>query len=139
MPRNLKPKVAILVNIVAPYWLPIYRRIGDEFATIILCSGHEDNRSMWILENQLSALEVRRSWGFTLKLRRAGSGKVFDYWYLHINPGYVLDLLRIRPDAVISNEMGFRTLVALVYGTLFRKPVWVWWGALCIPRVLAVR
>jgi glycosyltransferase involved in cell wall biosynthesis len=24
--------------------------------------------------------------------------------------------------------MGFRTLLALAYGTLFRKPVWVWWG-----------
>jgi len=37
-------------------------------------------------------------------------------------------LLRFRPEVLISNEMGFRTLVALAYGTLFRKPVWVWWG-----------
>jgi glycosyltransferase involved in cell wall biosynthesis len=29
---------------------------------------------------------------------------------------------------VVSNEMGFRTFIALSYGTLFRKPVWVWWG-----------
>jgi glycosyltransferase involved in cell wall biosynthesis len=36
--------------------------------------------------------------------------------------------LRFQPDAVISNEMGFRTIMALAYGTLFRKPVWVWWG-----------
>jgi glycosyltransferase involved in cell wall biosynthesis len=37
-------------------------------------------------------------------------------------------LIRFWPDAVISIEIGFRTLIALIYGTLARRPVWVWWG-----------
>jgi glycosyltransferase involved in cell wall biosynthesis len=36
--------------------------------------------------------------------------------------------LRFRPDAIISTEMGFRSMLALAYGTVFRKPVWIWWG-----------
>jgi glycosyltransferase involved in cell wall biosynthesis len=47
---------------------------------------------------------------------------------LHLEPGYITELIRERPDAVITFEMGFRTLVGLAYGTCFRKPVWVWWG-----------
>jgi glycosyltransferase involved in cell wall biosynthesis len=48
--------------------------------------------------------------------------------YFHLEPAYLLELMKERPDAVIAAEMGFRTLAALAYGTLFRKPVWVWWG-----------
>src|SRR5205085_418733 len=54
--------------------------------------------------------------------------KRFDDRFVHFNPGYFFDLWRQRPDAVISLEMGFRTLVALFYGFLVRVPVWVWWG-----------
>jgi glycosyltransferase involved in cell wall biosynthesis len=36
--------------------------------------------------------------------------------------------LEFQPDAIISCEMGFRSMVALAYGTIFRKPVWIWWG-----------
>jgi glycosyltransferase involved in cell wall biosynthesis len=53
---------------------------------------------------------------------------VYDQQYVHIAPGYFLDLVRSAPEAIITNEMGFRTLLALLYGTLWRKPVWVWWG-----------
>ncbi|HZN97923.1 MAG TPA: glycosyltransferase family 4 protein, partial [Gemmatimonadales bacterium] len=56
---------------------------------------------------------------------------VLDSRYLHLNPGYLTDLLRLRPDAIITTEMGFRSLVALAYGQMFRRPVWVWWGGTC--------
>jgi glycosyltransferase involved in cell wall biosynthesis len=56
------------------------------------------------------------------------AGKIRDGRHLHITPGFIWHLFRFRPDAVVSNEMGFRTLQALLYGTLMRKPVWVWWG-----------
>ena len=36
--------------------------------------------------------------------------------------------MKIRPDAIISAEIGFRTLVALTYSKLRRVPVWVLWG-----------
>lgn len=36
-------------------------------------------------------------------------------------------LLSFRPDAVISVEMGFRSMIVLTYGTVFRRPVRIWW------------
>jgi glycosyltransferase involved in cell wall biosynthesis len=61
-------------------------------------------------------------------LPRREQGKQFDRWFLHLEPGYFTDLVIDRPEAVITFEMGFRTLAALMYGSVFRKPVWVWWG-----------
>jgi glycosyltransferase involved in cell wall biosynthesis len=43
-------------------------------------------------------------------------------------PGVLWHLLRFRPDAIISNEMGFRSVMALTYAAVFSKPVWIWWG-----------
>jgi glycosyltransferase involved in cell wall biosynthesis len=61
-------------------------------------------------------------------MRTPGDEGTFDLKWVHINPGYLVDLIRTRPDAVISAEVGFRTLCALTYGSLFRRPVWIWWG-----------
>jgi glycosyltransferase involved in cell wall biosynthesis len=72
---------------------------------------------------------ITEAWGFTLKRRhRRADGGTEDIRYLHINPGYVWELLRFRPDAIISIEMGFRSVISVIYGWLFRVPVWIWWG-----------
>lgn len=127
--RQHKYKVALLVNQLTPYRLPIYQALGSCFDFAIFHGGKEANRTSWQnLENKLSGVEVKRSWGLQLSLLKGKKGNTYDYKYIHINPGYLFDLLSYRPDAVITVEMGFRTLVALLYGTIFRKPVWVWSG-----------
>jgi|GEM_PF-158660 len=126
--KDLKKKVVILTNIIAPYRLPIYRSLADHFRLHVLFSGWEDNRDSWGREHsQEKGINIKRAWGFTFKIPKKRNSKLFDYWYLHINPGYLWELIKIRPDAVLTNEMGFRTLTALFYGSLFRKPVWVCW------------
>lgn len=122
-------RVALLVNIVAPYRVKIYRTLAEHFDVGVFVSGIEKNRSTWRgVENELEGLTVKRVWGITLAIPRRHRDGLFDRWYLHLNPGYLQDLIRFAPDAIISNEMGFRSLMALLYGFLFRKPVWVWWG-----------
>ncbi len=122
-------KVAILVNIIAPYRVPVYREIGRVFRTSVFYSGEERGRAAWEgVKKGLAGLAVEQSWGVTVNLPRMRGGKIYDYDHLHINPGYLWDLLRTRPDAVVTNEMGARTAMALLYGSLFRRPVWVWWG-----------
>jgi glycosyltransferase involved in cell wall biosynthesis len=124
-----KPRLAVMTNIVAPYRLPIYERLGEAFETIILRSGDEGNRTTWAdVPRRMANCRLRRSWGLTLRRPRRDGETVFDHRYLHINPGYFFDLVRERPQAVISSELGFRTLAALCYTKLFRKPLWVWWG-----------
>lgn len=122
-----RPRLAILVNIIAPYRLPIYRFLAQRFETQVFFSGRESNREMWGRMAQ-GGFSVKRARGLSISLPQRGERGVYDWRYLHVNPGYLTELLRFRPDAIISNEMGFRSLVALLYAKAFRRPLWVWWG-----------
>jgi glycosyltransferase involved in cell wall biosynthesis len=126
----MKPQsVAILVNQIAPARLPVYRGLADHFVLSILHGGTEDNRNTWQHIGGLpSTVTVKPLLNWQLRSRRTLKGEVFDHHYLHVPVGALIELVRLHPDAVVTNEMGIRTLCALIYGTLFRKPVWVWWG-----------
>jgi glycosyltransferase involved in cell wall biosynthesis len=114
---------------VTPYRVPLLDHLALHFDVTVFFSGRESNRAEWEgVDQQLKLARVKRSWGLTLKYRKRVKGTPIGVGYFHLTPGYVLDLLRWRPDAVISTEMGFRSLIALLYGTVCRKPVWVWWG-----------
>lgn len=114
---------------ISPARIPLYAALADHFDLIVLHGGTESNRAGWQnVEKTLPNARVKRAWGWQLPRFRKARGKTFDNQYMHITPGYISHLLRFRPDAVITNEMGLRTVIALTYGELFHKPVWVWWG-----------
>jgi len=124
-----KPKLALMTNMLAPHRLPIYSLLADQFDLLLLHGGNEANRDSWgNLERALPNARVVRAWGWQIRHKKIVNGKVFDDKYIHITPGFMWHLLRFRPDAIISSEMGFRSTVALLYGTIFRKSVWIWWG-----------
>ena len=122
-----KPRIALLINLVAPSRVGVYERLATALDLIILHGDMESDRSSWEGVTVESA-RVRRVSGWQFSLTKSQRGEIFDHWFLHLEPGYITELIRERPDAVITDEMGFRTLVGLAYGTCFRKPVWVWWG-----------
>jgi glycosyltransferase involved in cell wall biosynthesis len=124
-----KRKLAILTNILAPYRLPIFQYLGDRFQVTVLYSGNEGNRGQWRgVEQEIEGIQIKQSRGVTFARRRRTGGEVQDTAYLHVTPGLLMDLLRVSPDAIVSDEMGFRTLAALLYARFSGKPVWVWWG-----------
>lgn len=121
-------KLAVLFNIIAPAKIPIYSGLAQHFELLLLHGAMESNRDSWRNpEKKISGGTIKRVWGLQIGLKKM-AGKIRDRRHLHITPGYLWHLLRFRPDVIITNEMGFRTLQALLYGTLMRKPVWVWWG-----------
>ena len=125
----MKRKVSLLVNIISPARLALYSGLAEHFDLQILHGGMESNRDSWHdLDRAVPSARTVRAWGWQLEIPRKKEGKHFDRRYIHVTPGYVQHLLDFRPEALISNEMGLRTLIALTYGALFRKPVWVWWG-----------
>ena len=122
-----KPKIALLVNQIAPSRVGVYERLASALDLIILHGDVEGNRDTWRRE-QVNGASNRRVAGWQLSLDKRERGELFDQWFLHLEPGYIFALLREYPDAVITFEMGFRTLVGLAYGICFHKPVWIWWG-----------
>lgn len=122
-----KKKLAILVNVIAPYRVPILASLAEEFDAFILHGGSEPNRH-WELDlpDDLKTQKV-----FTIQVpvkKKNGIDGVTDTSYLHLNLGLLWWLFRFRPDVILSSEMGLRTTIALFYGMIARVPVWVWWG-----------
>jgi glycosyltransferase involved in cell wall biosynthesis len=125
---NSKRKLALLTNMIAPYRLPVYSVLAHQFDVLVLHGGTEVNRECWGgLEKILSNARVVRALGWQIRYAKKVDGKVFDEKFIHVTPGLLWHLWRFQPDAIISVEMGFRSLAALAYGTVFRKPVWIWW------------
>jgi glycosyltransferase involved in cell wall biosynthesis len=126
---NRKRKLALLTNMIAPYRLPLYSVLAEQFDLLLLHGGKEANRDSWNgLEGALPNARVVRAMGWQIRYVRKLGGEVFDERFIHVTPGLLWHLLRFRPDAIISTEMGFRSMLALAYGTVLRKPVWIWWG-----------
>jgi glycosyltransferase involved in cell wall biosynthesis len=126
--RDARLKIAVLFNIIAPAKVPVYSGLAAHFNMLLLHGGMESNRTSWLApERKITTAKIKQVWSWQLQLRKM-SGKIRDRRHLHITPGFIFYLFGFNPDVVISNEMGFRTLQALIYGTLTRKPVWIWWG-----------
>ena len=124
-----KLKVCLLVNMISPARVPLYTALANRFDLLILHGGTEANRTTWHdAEKSLPNARVKRAWGWHISRIQEDNGACIDRRFVHITPGYLQGLLKFRPDVIISNEMGFRTVIALAYGTLFRAPVWIWWG-----------
>jgi glycosyltransferase involved in cell wall biosynthesis len=114
---------------VTPYRVPLIESLARKLDVHVFFSGHEGNRPEWRgVEDEVRAARVKRAWGVTIPYLRHEGGAASGPAFLHVTPGFFADLVRSRPDAIISTEMGYRTLMALLYGALHRRPVWVWWG-----------
>lgn len=126
--RPHTPKLAVLTNIVIPVRVPVYVALGERFDTLVILSGREDNRR-WE-QTRGPGIRSRVAWGLTLKRTvRTPDGRAAEERYLHLNPGYLWELLRFRPDAIVTTEMGLRSVIAVTYGRVARVPVWLWWEA----------
>jgi glycosyltransferase involved in cell wall biosynthesis len=122
-------RIAFLTNILSPNRLPIFERLARRFDVVVLYSGEESNRDAWSgLDGQVRGFATVRVPGLSFRWNKRGRSGVNDLRHLHLDLGLFLALLRLKPDAIISAEMGFRSSVALAYGRLFHCPVWVWWG-----------
>lgn len=123
----MKRKLAILVNAIAPTRLPTFSTLARKFDTLVLHGGTEANRS-WIVDAPPD-LKTRRVFTIQTPVRRkSGVPGVPDTTYLHLNLGLISSLARFRPEIIVTNEFGLRTIIAITYGKVARVPVWVWWG-----------
>lgn len=127
--ENRKIKVALLTNMISPARIPLYSSLAEAFELLILHGGAESNRDSWACaDREIPKAKVAWVWGWQVRLARKQNKQDFDEQYLHINPGYLWQLVRFSPDVVVTSELGVRTVLAVIYGLLFARPVWVWWG-----------
>lgn len=125
-PEEKKPKLMLMTNMMAPFRYPIYEHLARNFDLTIVTSKGENNR-VWsnVRVPGCNVIEVS---GLVLKRDKREGARIAEQKYFHLNLGYLSKLFALRPDIVISTEMGLRSLFAVMFGAVYRRPVWIWWG-----------
>jgi len=118
-----KPTLFILTNMLSPYRMPLYEGLSKSFNLTLVVGKAETNRPEW--GNLSSGLDKH---GIKLLEAKGRSIRLAPDKFVHVNPGYLSLLFSLRPDAVISLEMGFRSMCALTYSRFLNKPLWIWSG-----------
>jgi len=117
-------RVALLTNEIPPYCVPYYRELaatpGWDFQ-VFTCVEREADRQWAIAQKLPFATRRCSSLSYMRRLRRAGSNGFDDIRQIHLPIGLFWELLRFRPDVVLSGELGARTLIAAVYARLFGR------------------
>lgn len=106
-------RVAFLTNLIPPYHKPLFLLLSKQFSEfrLFISTPMEANRS-WLPE--WTGLDVVVQKGFTLR-RRWKHPRFGEAVAVHFPTDTIVELSRFQPDAVISVEMGFRTLLACCY------------------------
>jgi glycosyltransferase involved in cell wall biosynthesis len=122
-------RVALLTNFVPPYRVPVYeeiRRRCSDFR-IFVSATTEPNRE-WVPEWRTLPVKVQRSIAMRGLWRHPLSFS--EPLTLHVPYDTIPQLMRFRPDVVVSSELGMRTAQAAAYCRLNTKSKLVIWATL---------
>jgi len=109
-------KVALLTNMIPPYHKPLYLLLAERLKDfrLFISTPMEANRP-WLPE--WSGLDVVVQKGFTLR-RHWKHPRFGEALAVQLPIDTYQQLARFQPDAIISAEMGLRTLLACLYSKL---------------------
>lgn len=117
-------RVALLTNFVPPYRVPLFQALAREVGElrVFVSTRMEANRYWQPGWQNLDVVEQR-----TFSLRRTWrTGSFSEGYELHVPYDTVAQLRRFRPRAIISAELGARSLQAICYAGLARTPIVIW-------------
>lgn len=120
-------RVVLLTNYIPPYRLPLYKALAERVADlqVLISTPMEPNRHWDPYWEGLNVtvqrnITVNRTWrhphGFSEPL------------YVHIPYDTIWLLRKLRPDAIVSAEMGLRTVQSLLYHKLNPKSKLILWA-----------
>ncbi|MEQ1897775.1 MAG: glycosyltransferase family 4 protein [Vicinamibacterales bacterium] len=127
--ERVDARVVLLTNFVPPYRLPVFEALNDRVSslTVLVSTPMEGNRS-W--KPAFGHLDVRVQKTITLSRRSRHPAGFSDLSYLHVPWGLIRQLHSLRPDVVISGELGTRTLLSALYCFLAKRPPLIVWATL---------
>lgn len=115
--KPVEMKVAFLTNLIPPYHKPLFDLLTRHYSQfrLFISTPMESNRP-WLPE--WSGLEVVVQKGPTLSRKWRHPRGFDDQVAVHFPTDTFQQLQRFHPDAIISVEMGFRTLIASAYARM---------------------
>ena len=120
-------RVALLTNILPPYLLPVFTALARQVGSLrILLSAAMESDRPWPAQWERLDVVVQKSWKLTLRQKHpqgfsAQTERHFPYDTLR-------RLIAYRPNVVVSSQLGFRTVLSIIYSRLFamsRLVIWV--------------
>lgn len=121
----MSKKLVLLTNFVPPYRVGLFNALSRFFCefTVLASTSMEPDRTWEVPETRFP---VRIQRGFTIK-RNISHNNIFSQdIFVHIPVDTFFRLFKLKPDIVVTDEFGFRTLLSLIYAKLFRVDLFVW-------------
>jgi glycosyltransferase involved in cell wall biosynthesis len=125
----LDARVVLLTNFIPPHALPVYEELARRFAgfTVLLSTPMERNRS-WAAE--WGGLDVRLQRTLTIPRPWKHAAGFRDKLFIHVPWDTIPRLRQLRPDVVISSELGMRSLLSAIHKQTARDCRLVLWTGL---------
>lgn len=117
-------RVAIAMNMLAPYWVPVFERLAlMGWDICVFVANEREPTCQYDQESMVSSFfSVKRTPNFTVRIPglkgRAG--------YIHFQYGIWRELKTWQPDIILSSELGFRTIFCLLFKLRTSIPVIPW-------------
>ena len=122
-------RVAFATNFISPYRVALYAalaRTTDWRLKVFSCCEMEFDRRWRPVHDFPFAHKKSFNLSYRRLDRHPGRVGFTDKRQVHIPLGLWFDLWRFRPDVVISDDMGARSLIAATYALLTRKRLVIW-------------
>lgn len=128
--KDLKDcKVALLVNFIPPYRIPLYLEIAKyvkEFK-VFISTYMEKNRDWVVAYNGLNVFKQKC---FTIDRKQKHPHGFTEEIYIHIPYNTINELREYFPDIIISGEMGIRSILSILYKNLNKNVKHILWATL---------
>lgn len=125
---RLDVHVALLTVFVPPHKKPIFEELAKRVRrlTVLISTPMEDNRDWHVDHGNLDVITQQST---TLETTRRHDVGFRDRMFVHIPWDTIGHLRRLRPDVIIADEFGFRTLFSELYAWMNpRTPLIIWAG-----------
>jgi len=128
--KDLKDcKIALLVNFIPPYRIPLYIEIGKLVKELrVFVSTYMEKNRNWKVEYE--GLNVFKQKCFTIERTHHHPHGFVDKIYIHIPYNTIKELKEYSPDIIISGELGLRSILSMIYKTLHKNTKYILWATL---------
>lgn len=111
--------LVFLVNFVAPNLLHVFRELGRRCGKFtVICSVPIEGNRQWQPETEGLDVRNQRTWTITRTAHHPSGYRELNY--IHVPLDTWGQLRKLKPDAVVSLELGARTMFSAAYRTFKR-------------------
>ncbi|HOT98102.1 MAG TPA: glycosyltransferase family 4 protein [bacterium] len=120
--------VVILTNYVPPYRIPFFKELEKRFYNLfLLISTKEIKHCKSVVFKNLKIVNQR---SVVIKRNIKHAHGFSELIAIHLPYDTLSQLIEIKPEVIISGELGFRTLNALIYKKIRKDVVLIYWATL---------